>query len=194
MAYQLNKIKFLIVEDNSCMLELISSILETLGATNIVRAKNGEEGFELYQKENPDLIIADFMMQPIDGLVLTKKIRNEVTGPNKFVPIILTTGFSDKKRVMEARDSGVTEFLVKPFNVRDLYRRITQVVEKPRQFVRSEDFFGPDRRRSKKAQQYAGPYRRETDSQEQSDIQNNEHVKDYEEIDLVDIAMEDKKK
>ena len=65
------------------------------------------------------------------------------------------------------RDAGVTEFLVKPFNARDLYRRIVQIIERPRQFVRSEDFFGPDRRR-KRESNYAGPRRREEDDRNQN--------------------------
>jgi two-component system chemotaxis response regulator CheY len=65
---------------------------------------------------------------------------------------------------MQARDAGVTEFLVKPFTARDLYRRLYQIIERPRQFVRSEDFFGPDRRR-KGAADYQGPLRRDTDVQ-----------------------------
>jgi DNA-binding response OmpR family regulator len=72
------------------------------------------------------------------------------------------TGFSEKRRVFQARDAGVTEFLVKPFNARDLYRRIAQLIERPRQFVRSEDFFGPDRRRGS-SETYTGPLRRESD-------------------------------
>ncbi len=73
------------------------------------------------------------------------------------------TGFSERRRVFQARDSGVTEFLVKPFNARDLYRRISQIIERPRQFVRSEDFFGPDRRR-KSLEEYQGAERRSGNS------------------------------
>jgi DNA-binding response OmpR family regulator len=57
------------------------------------------------------------------------------------------TGFSARERVIAARDTGVTEFLVKPFTANDLYKRIDHVIMKPRQFVKSPDFFGPDRRR-----------------------------------------------
>jgi DNA-binding response OmpR family regulator len=73
------------------------------------------------------------------------------------------TGFSEKRRVVQARDAGVTEFLVKPFTARDMYRRISQIVERPREFVKSEDFFGPDRRRTKRSD-YEGPLRREEDA------------------------------
>ena len=104
------------------------------------------------------------MMHPTDGITLTKKLRNEPSSPNQYIPIILMTGFSEKKRVVQARDAGVTEFLVKPFTARDLYKRLAQIIERPRQFVRSEEFFGPDRRR-KVDPVFNGPFKRESDIQ-----------------------------
>ena len=163
MSYQLQSIKVLIVEDNQPMLNLAKSLMATFGVGVIYTAKNGEEGFKEFCNTNPDLVIADWMMKPMDGISLTRRIRNDPVSPNQFVPIILMTGFSEKRRVVQARDAGVTEFLMKPFNARDLYRRISQVIEKPRQFVRSDDFFGPDRRR-KRTTEYDGPKRREDDN------------------------------
>lgn len=162
MAYDFTDVRILIVEDNQPMIELIRSILETFGIDKIYTAKNGAEGFEVLSKVDPDLVIADWMMKPMDGITLTRKIRSDRLAPNNFVPVILVTGFSEKRRVIEARDAGVTEFLVKPFNARDLYRRIVQVIEKPRQFVRAPEYFGPDRRR-KIDEDYTGPRRREVD-------------------------------
>lgn len=162
MAYQFHNINVLIVEDNEPMLRLTKSLLETFGITNVDSARDGEEGFREFCIGNHDLVIADWMMKPMDGISLTRRIRNDPMSPNQFVPVILVTGFSEKRRVIQARDSGVTEFLVKPFNARDLYRRIAQIIERPRQFVRSEDFFGPDRRRARKGE-YDGPERRASD-------------------------------
>ncbi len=167
MAYDFSQVSVLIVEDNQPMVDLLASLLEAYGVSKIYSARDGDEGFEVFKKELPDLILSDWMMKPVDGISFTRRIRNDVSSPNKFVPIILMTGFSEKRRVMQARDAGVTEFLVKPFNARDLYRRIVQIIERPRQFVRSEDFFGPDRRR-KRESNYAGPRRREEDDRNQN--------------------------
>lgn len=161
MAYDFTKLKVLIVEDNQPMLDLTKSILATFGVGNVDGARNGNEGFDLFCMNNYDLIIADWMMRPIDGIELTRKIRTDVRSPNAYVPVVLMTGFSEKHRVIEARDAGVTEFLVKPFNTRDLYARMLQIIEKPRQFVRADQYFGPDRRRS--SRKYTGPYKRESD-------------------------------
>lgn len=164
MAYQFHRISVLVIEDNQPMLDIVKALLTTFGVGNVIGAANGEIGFKRYHEYNPDIIIADWMMKPMDGISFTRRVRADETGPNQFVPIVLMTGFSEKRRVFQARDAGVTEFLVKPFNARDLYKRLVQVIERPRQFVRSGDFFGPDRRRRKDAS-FNGPYRRETDYQ-----------------------------
>jgi len=165
MSYQLHRISVLVVEDNLPMLDITKSLLLTFGVGHVVGAQNGETGFKRFCEYNNDIIIADWMMRPMDGISFTRVVRNDPKSPNPYVPIILMTGFSEKRRVLQARDAGVTEFLVKPFNARDLYRRLVQVIERPRQFVRAPDFFGPDRRRKKGAGMYTGPFRRDSDMQ-----------------------------
>lgn len=162
MGYQFEDVKVLLVEDNQPMLDLAKSLLESFGIGKVITAKDGDKGFSMFCMEKPDIVVTDWMMKPVNGIELSHKIRNDVSSVDKFVPIILMTGFSEQRRVLEARDAGITEFLVKPFNARDLYRRITQIIEKPRKFVRSDDFFGPDRRR-KRDKPYDGELRRETD-------------------------------
>ncbi|PCJ96036.1 MAG: response regulator [Zetaproteobacteria bacterium] len=184
MTYSFQKIKILIIEDNAPMLELLRKILQSFGIGTIITALNGEEGFIKFCQSNPDLVITDWMMAPCDGIALSHKIRNERKSPNQYVPIILMTGFSEKKRVISARDSGITEFLVKPFNTRDLYRRIHQIIERPRKFIRCEEFFGPDRRR-KMTGIYGGPLRRQDDTVSKDNIFNTEV--DSESIDITDI-------
>lgn len=159
MPYQMHTIKVLLIEDNAAMMALTKSLLDSFGVKNILPAQNGQKALELLKEHNPDMVITDWMMKPEDGISITDKIRNGEDSPNPFVPIIMMTGFSEAARVIKARDRGVTEFLVKPFNARDLYRRIVQIIEKPRQFVRSDNFFGPDRRR-KISKNFTGQDRR----------------------------------
>ncbi len=163
MAYQLHKIKILLVEDNKPMLLLLKNVLYSFGIGKVLTALDGNEAFDIFCKENPDIVITDWMMSPCDGITLSNRIRNEQISPNQYVPIILMTGFSEKRRVLQSRDNGITEFLVKPFNTRDLYKRLFQIIEKPRQYVRCEGFFGPERRRLRPDASYKGPMRRQTD-------------------------------
>ena len=60
----------------------------------------------------------------------------------------MLTGHSEKKRVVSARDAGVTEFLAKPISAKGLYQRIVNVVANPRPFIKTKTYFGPDRRRN----------------------------------------------
>jgi CheY-like chemotaxis protein len=170
MTYQLDQIKVLIVDDMAPMLSLTSSTLQNFGFKQILTAQNGEEAFKLFCQHDPDLVITDWIMEPVDGLELTKMIRTHPTSPNKFTPIIMMTGFTAKARVELSRDSGITEFLVKPFTAIDLYKRIVQAIEKPRQFVDFDKYFGPDRRR-RMGDDYQGPRRRDKDDK---DTSNNE--------------------
>lgn len=169
MSYDLTTTKILLVDDMAPMLTLCKSILDAFGFQNIYAAHDGKEALDMVIRHDPDLIITDWMMKPMDGLEFTREVRKNPRCPNPYVPIIMMTGFSSRLRVESARDCGITEFLVKPFTSRDLYNRIVQIIERPRQFVDANDFFGPDRRR-RSVKDYNGPRRRDDDSAAKKDI------------------------
>lgn len=162
MAFRFERLSVLVVEDTIPMRKLMVSVLDSLGIKNVSTADSGEKAFELFQKENQDLIITDWQMEPMDGIELTRQVRKNLMSPNRMVPIVLITGYSAWPRVAEARDAGVTEFLVKPFTANDIARRIAHVINKPRDFIETQDFFGPDRRR-RIDPNYKGPMRRKAD-------------------------------
>ena len=97
-----------------------------------------------------DIVLTDWVMEPLDGIDFTRMVKTAPDTPNPFVPIIMLTAHSSVGRVIQARDSGVNEFLAKSVTAKGLYSSITTVIESPRQFVRASDYFGPDRRRSVK--------------------------------------------
>ncbi len=145
------------------MRKLIGAVLDTLGVGTIHYAADGKKGFELFQTESPDIVLIDWHMSPINGIQLVREIRRNPLSKNRMVPVILITGYSAVPRVAEARDSGVTEYLVKPFSANDLAKRIAYVINKPRDYVDNmPDFFGPDRRRRRNPA-YLGPHRRKED-------------------------------
>ncbi|MCB1783712.1 MAG: response regulator [Alphaproteobacteria bacterium] len=144
------KLHVLVVEDLQPMRELLVDILDTLGVGTITTTDNGEEAFRIYCRKTPDLVITDWHMSPMDGIALTKKIRTDPSVADPTKPIIMMTGYGSPERISEARDHGVTEFLVKPFSVKDLSRRLTHIIKSPRDFIVTETFAGPDRRRKVK--------------------------------------------
>jgi len=162
-------LKVLIVEDNAHMRILLRAILNSIAVKDIAEAGNGQSALVLLKERKPDLVLTDLAMKPMDGLEFTRCVRNDEHSPNPFVPIIMITGHTEKFRVEAARDAGITEFLAKPINAHSLFARIAEIVERPRAFVRSGCYFGPDRRRHQH-EDYAGPWRRQDDFQEEVDV------------------------
>ena len=158
-GYNLERLNFLIVDDNKHMRALVKSILHALGVKNVIEAGDGADAFKELRHYPADIIICDWNMEPLDGIDFTKLVRTGSDSPNPFVPIIMLTGHTEMNRVMEARDSGVHEFLAKPISAKKLYSRIRTIIDRPRAFVRTGSYFGPDRRR-KENPNYNGPERR----------------------------------
>lgn len=160
MPIKFENLSVLVVEDSPPMLELVTGILKVMGVKKIGTATNGEEGWKRFQKDRPDVIITDWLMDPIDGIEFTTRIRKDPLSIDRLVPVIIMTGYTAITRVAQARDIGVTEFLVKPFTANDLARRLQGIIERPRDFIEAQNFFGPDRRRRKNVD-YQGPEKRD---------------------------------
>lgn len=144
------------------MLELLKGVLGvfTIPPKNIFACTTSADGWHKFCTVQPDLVIVDWMQNPDHGIHLTHQIRTDKGSPNHFVPIIMTAGSGHQNKVVRARDAGVSEYLVKPFSAGALADRITRVIEKPRQFVVSDTYTGPDRRVGL-SDKYTGPERRE---------------------------------
>lgn len=145
--YNLKNLKVLIVEDNPNMRFLILQIMRALGIREVKEAEDGADALEALKLETFDLVITDWEMAPINGIELARLVRTASDSRNPFVPIIMLTAHTELSNVVEARDSGIDEFLAKPISAKSLYAKIVSVIEKRRQFVRTQRFFGPDRRR-----------------------------------------------
>ena len=155
-------LKILLVDDNHHMRVLLTEILRAIGVRQVFEANDGAEGLQLMRSHPIDIIMTDLAMQPLDGIDFVRLLRNSADSPNPMAPVIMITGHSTHKRVNEARDVGVTEFLSKPVTARGVLERIGRVVDNPRPFVRTNTYFGPDRRR-KADPNYSGPFRRSAD-------------------------------
>ena len=160
MVYQFKTVSILVVDDMKPMVSLVSSLLKIFGFNSIYTAYDPDDAFEQFCRYKPDIVLTDWLMEPYDGVEFIRRIRRDPRSPNKFVPVIMMTGYSHRIRVEMARDVGVTEFLVKPFTAKDLFTRIEQLIERPRKFVDDGKFFGPDRRR-RNIDDYEGPRRRD---------------------------------
>jgi len=162
---EFNRLRFLIADQNAQMRRIVRTLLYGFGSRDVIEVDNGAAAFEAFVHFAPDIVITDWNMPIIDGLELTQMIRQPEASANPCVPIIMLSANSERRHIVAARDAGVTEFLVKPMSAKALHDRILSVAAKPRPFVKSKKFFGPDRRRSGR-ETYVGPERRSEDRAE----------------------------
>jgi len=157
-----SRVAFLVVDDNDFARGLVKTMLQAFRATNLREARDGGEALEILKQQAIDIVLCDFAMKPMSGLEFVRAVRNDRESPSPYVPVVMLTAYSNYDDVCATRDSGVNEYLVKPFSVRALADRILSVIDHPRPFVRNADYFGPDRRR-RVDPDYAGPFRRAGD-------------------------------
>jgi two-component system, chemotaxis family, chemotaxis protein CheY len=155
-------LKILLVDDNPHMRILLTEILRAIGVRQVYEAVDGAEALSLLRRAAIDVVFTDLSMSGLDGIDFVNLVRKSPDSPNPFVPIVMITGHSTERRVHEARDAGVNEFLAKPVTARGVIHRLTLLIENPRPFVRAGDYFGPDRRR-RDDPRYQGERRREED-------------------------------
>ena len=157
------QLKFLLVDDNAHMRALLTELLKALGCREIHEAADGADGLQALRSHAIDIVITDLAMEPLDGVEFVRLLRNSPDSPNPLIPVIMVTGHATAHRVAEARDVGVNEFLAKPITASGVIGRIGRVIEHNRDFIRTEDYFGPDRRR-RDDPFFRGPFRRDGDA------------------------------
>ena len=144
------RLNILVVDDNLHMRRLVRTMLHAFGIPNVQESSSAEEAIEKLRHFNAHVIITDWKMEPMDGIMLSDTLRSGENSPNPFVPIIMMSSYIDIETVEKARDAGVDEIIAKPLSAQILYNRLAAVITNPRLFVRSEGYFGPDRRRQKR--------------------------------------------
>ena len=160
MASGFESMRVLLADDNSHMRAIVAAILKSIDIHHIREARDGAEALSILREWPVDVAIIDFRMEPVDGVAFTQLVRQSADSVNPFLPIIMLTGYADRERVMEARDAGVTELVVKPVTAKAVIARLQSVIFHPRPFVRTESYFGPCRRR-KDSVGYTGEERRQ---------------------------------
>jgi CheY-like chemotaxis protein len=155
----LDKVRFLIVDDNVHMLNIVKTLLRAFGATKVFEAKDAAEALKRLREEAIDIVILDYQIGEDDGVAFLRSLRRDRESPSPFVPVIMLTAHTERTRVEAARDAGVSEFCTKPVTAAEMLRKISSVIDNPRAFVRSETYVGPDRRR-RQDPDYTGPERR----------------------------------
>lgn len=159
---RLDLLKILVIDDIRHTRVILTEILRAIGIQQIYEASDGAEGLQVMRAHNIDIVLTDLAMEPLDGIDFVRLLRNSPDSPNPMVPVLMITGHSTLRRIQEARDIGVNEFMAKPITARGVIERLQQIIDHPRPFIRTDDYFGPDRRR-KSDPAHPGPWRRAAD-------------------------------
>jgi two-component system chemotaxis response regulator CheY len=103
--------RYIVIDDAAFVGELIKNILKSSDAICVGQALNGEDGFLLFEKSLPDLVVLDMVMPKQNGIELARKIR-EIS---QDVVILACSTLDDKNIIENAMDLGCSDYIVKPF-------------------------------------------------------------------------------
>ena len=120
--------QILVVDDFSTMRRIIKNQLRELGFSNIREAEDGAAAFQILESARIDFVVADWNMPVVTGLDLLKKIRAD--DRFKTMPVLMVTAEAKREQIIEAAQSGVNGYVVKPFTPKTLQEKIEKIFER----------------------------------------------------------------
>uniref|UniRef100_UPI004048C41B response regulator transcription factor n=1 Tax=Aliarcobacter sp. TaxID=2321116 RepID=UPI004048C41B len=125
MKDYLKTLKILIVEDEKRLAKLLKdAICESF--YSVVIAKDGIEGLKKFKSFKPDIVITDIMMPFCDGLEMTQQIKEL----DENLPIIILSAYSDKEKLLNAIEIGISKYFIKPFDPEEVIEHINKIAPK----------------------------------------------------------------
>ena len=120
--------KILIVDDYKTMLRIIRNLLRQLGFENVEEATDGTMALGILKESGGDfgLVVSDWNMEPMTGIELLRHVRSEEA--LKHIPFIMVTAESKSENVIAAKEAGVSNYIVKPFNAETLKSKMVSVL------------------------------------------------------------------
>lgn len=107
--------KILIVDDTATNRAIFTALVQQIGHTPIT-ANDGQQAIEIFQRENPDLVLMDIMMPVMDGLEATQRIKSIDAEKNSWTPVILVSAMTEADDVVKGLEIGADDYLTKPIN------------------------------------------------------------------------------
>lgn len=120
------RMNVLIVDDYKTMLRIVKNLLNQIGFTNVDEAEDGSAALQKVKAKDYGLIISDWNMQPMTGLQLLQEVRADAK--LKHIPFIMVTAESKTENVVAAKQAGVNNYIVKPFNADTLKKKMASVI------------------------------------------------------------------
>jgi two-component system chemotaxis response regulator CheY len=118
--------RVLVVEDNTTMRRIVVSLVRQLGFAAVDEASDGTKALESLKEKKYGLVVSDWHMAPMTGLELLKQIRT-TENPHKMVPFLMVTAESKPENILAAKQAGVSNYIVKPFNAETLKGKLVTI-------------------------------------------------------------------
>lgn len=125
MAVDLN-MNVLIVDDYKTMLRIVRNLFRQLNFTNVDEANDGVEALAKLREGQYGLVVSDWNMEPMTGIQLLREVRAD--GNLKQTPFVMITAESKSEKVIAAKEAGVSNYIVKPFNAETLKSKLVSVL------------------------------------------------------------------
>lgn len=126
MAVDMN-MKILVVDDYKTMLRILRNLLKQLNFNNVEEATDGSMALDLLREQGDvDLVISDWNMEPMTGIQLLREVRGD--DKLRSLPFIMITAESKSENVIAAKEAGVSNYIVKPFNAETLKAKLISVL------------------------------------------------------------------
>jgi two-component system chemotaxis response regulator CheY len=164
MPYDLGRLSLLIVEPDATATATWRRLLASLKISKAQFVPDAAQAWTHLGRAVAavDIMVSRWELPEQDGIALVSKLRHHADSPAPFLPTVIVTQSVTRERIRRALDVGVHEILVPPLTPKAVEARLREIIERPRKFLRSGDYFGPDRRRTVRPD-YAGPFRRADD-------------------------------
>lgn len=143
----LKNYRILIADDDQQLGFVLKNMLSVMGFTGVEMTRSGQKALSLLSQNKYDFLITEWQVKDVDGIGLISQIRRGEMSNDPTLPILMLTGRAEMTDIATARDVGINEYVVKPFTAQSVFMRLQRLIENPREFVVSEGFVGPDRRR-----------------------------------------------
>ncbi len=116
----------LIVDDYKTMLRIIRNLLKQIGFDNVEEATDGTQALQKLREKQFKLVISDWNMEPMTGIELLRAVREDDN--YRKMPFIMVTAESKTENVVIAKEAGVSNYIVKPFNAATLRSKLCGVL------------------------------------------------------------------
>lgn len=132
----LQELRVLVVDDSATARAILTEMLHEIGVGHVAGAADGADAIEMLREFPANIIFSDLHMAPIDGIELTRHLRNAGDSPNRFLPIVILTADATEAQMKNALWAGANAFMSKPVKMSAVHKKMISIFSHPLVFVR----------------------------------------------------------